>query len=58
MDDCAQEVMLRCMHVLSITVVGAIVTEQEAHGPRFAHLSDIATAGMQMFPIIYANIQP
>ena len=30
--------------------------EQEAHGPRFAHLSDIATADMQMlcniFPII------
>ena len=32
--------------------------EQEAHGPRFAHLSDIATADMQMFPIIYAKIQP
>ena len=32
--------------------------KQEAHGPRFAHLSDIATAGMQMFPIIYAKIQP
>ena len=32
--------------------------KQEAHGPRFAHLSDIATADMQMFPIIYAKIQP
>ena len=32
--------------------------QQEAHGPRFAHLSDIATANMQMFPIIYAKIQP
>ena len=32
--------------------------KQEAHGPRFAHLSDIAAAGMQMFPIIYAKIQP
>ena len=31
---------------------------QEAHGPRFAHLSDKATADMQMFPIIYAKIQP
>ena len=30
--------------------------KQEAHGPRFAHLSDIATADMQMlcniFPIL------
>ena len=33
-------------------------TKQEAHGPRFAHLSNIATAGMQMFPIICAKIQP
>ena len=32
--------------------------KQEAHGLRFAHLSDIATADMQMFPIIYAKIQP
>ena len=32
--------------------------EQEAHGPQFAHLSDKATADMQMFPIIYAKIQP
>ena len=29
--------------------------KQEAHGPRFAHLSDIATADMQVFPIIYAK---
>ena len=34
------------------------LAKQEAHGPRFAHLSDIATADMQMFPIIYAKIQP
>ena len=34
------------------------IKKQEAHGPRFAHLSDIATADMQMFPIIYAKIQP
>ena len=27
--------------------------KQEAHGPRFAHLSDIATADMQMFCNIY-----
>ena len=32
--------------------------KQEAYGPRFVHLSDIATADMQMFPIIYAKIQP
>ena len=32
--------------------------QQEAHGPRFAYLSDTATADMQMFPIIYAKIQP
>ena len=33
--------------------------KQEAHGPRFAHLSDIATADMQMlcniFPILSTN---
>ena len=32
------------------------IQKQEAHGPRFAHLSDIATADMQMlcniFPIL------
>ena len=27
--------------------------KQEAHGPRFAHLSDIATADMQMLCNIY-----
>ena len=34
--------------------------EQEAHGPRFAHLSDIATADMQMlcniFPILSSQL--
>ena len=30
MDDCTQEAMLRCMHVLSIAV-GAIVTEKHKH---------------------------
>ena len=33
---------------------------QEAHGPRFAHLSDIATADMQMlcniFPILSSQL--
>ena len=29
MDDCIQEVMLRCMHVPSITAVGQIVTGTE-----------------------------
>ena len=28
MDDCTQEAMLRCMHILSILAVGAIVTEK------------------------------
>ena len=27
MDDCIQEVMLRCIHVPSITAVGPVVTE-------------------------------
>ena len=34
--------------------------EQEAHGPRFAHLSDIATADMQMlcniFPVLSSQL--
>ena len=34
--------------------------EQEAHGPRFTHLSDIATADMQMlcniFPILSSQL--
>ena len=30
MDDCIQEVMLRCIHVPSITAVGPIVTEKLA----------------------------
>ena len=30
-----------------------ILLKQEAHGPRFAHLSDIATADMQMLCNIY-----
>ena len=29
--------------------------KQEAHGPRFAHLSDIATADMQMLCNIFSN---
>ena len=40
------------------TTSGEAILKQEAYGPRFAHLSDIATADMQMFPIIYAKIQP
>ena len=28
MDDCTQEAMLRCMHVLSSLAVGEIVTEK------------------------------
>ena len=37
-----------------------IETKQEAHGPRVAHLSDIATADMQMlcniFPILSSQL--
>ena len=36
------------------------LSKQEAHGPRFAHLSDIATADMQMlcniFPILSSQL--
>ena len=32
---------------------GELKKKQEAHGPRFAHLSDIATADMQMLCNIY-----
>ena len=36
-------------------------TKQEAHGPRVAHLSDIATADMQMlcnfFPILSSQLK-
>ena len=46
------------MHFQLVTTTYAFIKKQEAHGPRFAHLSDIATADMQMFPIIYAKIQP
>ena len=28
MDDCTQETMLKCIHVLNVTVVGPIVTEK------------------------------
>ena len=43
------------------TISGAKITKkQEAHGPRFAHLSDIATADMQMlcniFPILSSQL--
>ena len=30
--------------------------QQEAHGPRFAHLSDIATADMQMLNNIFPTL--
>ena len=37
-----------------------LILKQEAHGPRFAHLSDIATADMQMlcniFPILSSQL--
>ena len=37
-----------------------INSKQEAHGPRFAHLSDITTADMQMlcniFPILSSQL--
>ena len=38
----------------------SLLLQQEAHGPRFAHLSDIATADMQMlcniFPILSSQL--
>ena len=49
---------LGCVISISQTADKGAKVQQEAHGPRFAHLSDIATADMQMFPIIYAKIQP
>ena len=37
-----------------------IINKQEAHGPRVAHLSDIATADMQMlcniFPVLSSQL--
>ena len=39
--------------VMSETPTKRSVLKQEAHGPRFAHLSDIATADMQMLCNIY-----
>ena len=51
------------MHLsYDITVIQWITScyKQEAHGPRFAHLSDIATADMQMlcniFPILSSQL--
>ena len=45
----------RQYHVIPFSKSVRII-KQEAHGPRFAHLSDIATADMQMlcntFPIL------
>ena len=41
-------------------LVSKHVTKQEAHRPRFAHLSDIATVDMQMlcniFPILSSQL--
>ena len=41
-------------------VFSKIIRKQEAHGPRFAHLSDIVTADMQMlcniFPILLSQL--
>ena len=41
-------------------VLRLIICKQEAHGPQFAHLSDIATADMQMlcniFPILSSQL--
>ena len=38
---------------LLYNIYNMVYTIQEAHGPRFAHLSDIATADMQMLCNIY-----
>ena len=46
--------------ILGMPIVREYTFEQEAHGPRFAHLSDIATADMQMlcniFPILSSQL--
>ena len=43
------------------SLVNTLTTQQEAHGPRVAHLSDIATADMQMlcniFPILSSQLR-
>ena len=42
------------------SILYIIINKQEAHGPRVAHLSDIATADMQMlcniFPILSSQL--
>ena len=46
--------------VSTISNSQAFLLKQEAHGPRVAHLSDIATADMQMlcniFPILSSQL--
>ena len=48
-----------CEGIHQNTAQQGISNKQEAHGPRVAHLSDIATADMQMlcniFPILSSN---
>ena len=45
---------------MCVSYVCLLLTKQEAHGPRFAHLRDIASADMQMlcniFPILSSQL--
>ena len=43
----------RILNTNRLVMYIGILQKQEAHGPRFAHLSDIATADMQMLCNIF-----
>ena len=51
--------MVKCL-VSVVKYFKIPLKQQEAHGPRFAHLSDITTADMQMlcniFPILSSQL--
>ena len=51
---------LHCVHNIQNYHVPCIMCKQEAHGPQVAHLSDIATADMQMlcniFPVLSSQL--
>ena len=42
-----------CMHILILMSQATTESEQEANGPQLAHLSEIASADMQMLCIIF-----
>ena len=55
-----QITILNQILIISIDRLEKVFLKQEAHGPRFAHLIDIATADMQMlcniFPILSSQL--